>query len=153
DSRRADAGEIRSARSDDCVEVPLGPRDDGRLPLPGLLGAEWIRLDDDDLPAGKLERPGVDPREAELAHTARPGSPHVEEPRRGGGGESGRQPAHGYPRYMTKKRTGKFLGVPYDWRRPTVARYKSRWWNPGDRRIVTPRAFGWGYDFNLAEVA
>ena len=54
---------------------------------------------------------------------------------------------------MTEKRTGNFLGVPYDWRRPTVARYKSRWWNRDDRKIVVPRAFGWGYDFNLAEVA
>jgi uncharacterized protein DUF5808 len=54
---------------------------------------------------------------------------------------------------MNRKRTGKFLGVPYDWRRPTVARLKSSWWNPKDRRIVTPRAFGWGYDFNLSEVA
>jgi hypothetical protein len=52
-----------------------------------------------------------------------------------------------------RKRTGTFLGVPYDWRRPTLARYRSRWWNPRDRRIVMPRAFGWGYDFNLAEVA
>jgi Family of unknown function (DUF5808) len=54
---------------------------------------------------------------------------------------------------MTRERTGKFLGVPYDWSRPTWARYKSRWWNPEDRRVVMPRAFGWGYDFNLAEVA
>ena len=46
-------------------------------------------------------------------------------------------------------KTGKFLGVPYDWRRPTVQRYKSRWWNPDDKRLVTPRAFGWGFDFNL----
>jgi hypothetical protein len=54
---------------------------------------------------------------------------------------------------MNAKHTGKFLGIPYDWRRPTVARYKSRWWNTRDRRIVMPRAFGWGYDFNLAEIA
>jgi hypothetical protein len=46
-------------------------------------------------------------------------------------------------------KTGKFLRIPYDWRRPTVARYKSRWWNPGDSRLVTPRAWGWGFDFNL----
>jgi len=52
---------------------------------------------------------------------------------------------------MTGQRRGKFLGVPYDWRRPTAARFKLRWWNPDDRRLVTPRAFGWGYDFNLAE--
>jgi hypothetical protein len=54
---------------------------------------------------------------------------------------------------MTRERTGKFLGVPYDWSRPTWARHRSRWWNPEDRRVVMPRAFGWGYDFNLAEVA
>jgi hypothetical protein len=54
---------------------------------------------------------------------------------------------------MNEKRTGKFLGVPYDWRRPTRARYKSRLWNSEDRRVVTPRAFGWGYDLNFAEVA
>jgi uncharacterized protein DUF5808 len=54
---------------------------------------------------------------------------------------------------VSEKGTGKFLGVPYDWRRPTWARYKARWWNPQDRRIVMPRAWGWGYDFNLAEVA
>ena len=54
---------------------------------------------------------------------------------------------------MNEKRTGKFLGVPYDWRRPTVARLKARWWNRDDHRIVTPRWYGWGYDLNLAEVA
>jgi hypothetical protein len=52
-----------------------------------------------------------------------------------------------------KKKTGTFLGMPYDWRRPTVARLKSRWWNRGDRRIFTPKSFGWGYDINVAEVA
>jgi Family of unknown function (DUF5808) len=54
---------------------------------------------------------------------------------------------------MSSKGTGKFLGVPYDWRRPTWERYRVRWWNPKDRHIVTPRAFGWGWDFNLYEVA
>ena len=56
-----------------------------------------------------------------------------------------------YGRRMTKK-TGTFLGVPYDWRRPTVARVKSRWWNPKDRRLFTPKSFGWGYDINLARL-
>lgn len=46
-------------------------------------------------------------------------------------------------------RTGTFLGIPYDWRRPTVARLKASMWNPDDRRILTPRAFGWGYDLNV----
>ena len=59
---------------------------------------------------------------------------------------------HRYARYMNERRTGKFLGVPYDWRRPTVARYKSRLWNSDDPRLFTPRAFGWGYDLNLLEL-
>ena len=50
-------------------------------------------------------------------------------------------------------KTGKFLGVPYDWRRPTLARAKSRWWNYDDHTIFTPKTYGWGYDVNLAEVA
>ena len=49
-------------------------------------------------------------------------------------------------------RTGKFLGVPYDWRRPTVGRLKSRWWNPSDPRLFTPKTYGWGFDVNLARL-
>ncbi len=48
--------------------------------------------------------------------------------------------------------TGTFLGVPYDWRRPTWARVRARAWNPHDRRLLTPKVFGWGYDLNLAEL-
>jgi hypothetical protein len=57
-----------------------------------------------------------------------------------------------YARYMSEKGTGKFLGIPYDWRRPTAARLKSRWWNDDDERILTPRWYGWGYDLNVAQV-
>ncbi|HET6167605.1 MAG TPA: DUF5808 domain-containing protein [Marmoricola sp.] len=46
-------------------------------------------------------------------------------------------------------RTGTFLGIPYDWRRPTRARFRLRLWNPDDPRILTPRAFGWGFDLNF----
>lgn len=46
-------------------------------------------------------------------------------------------------------RTGTFLGVPYDWRRPTKERLKHRLWNADESRILTPRAFGWGYDINF----
>ena len=55
---------------------------------------------------------------------------------------------------MTRKRerTGRFLGIPYDWRRPTVARTKSRWWNPDDPRLFTPKVYGWGWDINLARL-
>jgi hypothetical protein len=47
------------------------------------------------------------------------------------------------------KRVGKFLGVPYDWRKPTRARYRSRLWNPNEPRLIMPRAWGWGYDLNF----
>ena len=57
-----------------------------------------------------------------------------------------------YARSVSEKGTGKFLGVPYDWRRPTLARAKSRWWNGDDRRVFTPKTYGWGYDVNVREV-
>jgi Family of unknown function (DUF5808) len=49
-------------------------------------------------------------------------------------------------------KTGKFLGVPYGWRRPTVARVKSRMWNQDDPRLFTPKSFGWGWDLNFARL-
>ncbi|MGH3050121.1 MAG: DUF5808 domain-containing protein [Gaiellaceae bacterium] len=54
---------------------------------------------------------------------------------------------------MADKRTGKLLGIPFDWRRPSVERTKSRWWNPDDPRLFTPKAFGWGFDINFGVVA
>ena len=51
-----------------------------------------------------------------------------------------------------RRRTGTFLGVPYDWRRPTLARLRERWWNFDDRRVFTPKPFGCGHDINLAAV-
>jgi hypothetical protein len=48
-----------------------------------------------------------------------------------------------------KRREGTFLGIPYDWRRPTRARYRSRAWNPDDPRLFTPKAVGWGYGINF----
>ena len=47
---------------------------------------------------------------------------------------------------------GHFLGVPYDWRRPTLARTRQRVWNPGEERILVPRSFGWGYDVNFGAI-
>ena len=52
-----------------------------------------------------------------------------------------------------RPRTGVFLGLPYDWRAPTWERVKSRLWNAQDRRLLTPKAFGWGFDLNLYQVA
>lgn len=50
------------------------------------------------------------------------------------------------------EKTGTFLGIPYDLRPPTLTRLRERLWNPADRRILTPHAFGWGYSINLFEV-
>lgn len=51
---------------------------------------------------------------------------------------------------VRRRRTGTWLGVPYDWRRPTWRRVKKRWWNPSSGRLFTPKSFGWGYDINVA---
>ncbi len=44
---------------------------------------------------------------------------------------------------------GRVLGVPYDFRPPTLARLRARWWNPADPRVCTPRTFGVGWDLNV----
>ena len=44
---------------------------------------------------------------------------------------------------------GKVAGaVPYDFRKPTASRLRRRWWN-ADAPILTPRAFGVGWDVNF----
>jgi uncharacterized membrane protein len=47
---------------------------------------------------------------------------------------------------------GRFLGLPYDWRRPTWRRIGGELWNPRSRRILVPKAFGWGYGINFAAI-
>lgn len=45
---------------------------------------------------------------------------------------------------------GKVAGfVPYDFRKPTLARIRERWWNPDDPRLFTPHVFGIGWAINL----
>jgi len=51
-----------------------------------------------------------------------------------------------------RSRTGTFLGIPYDWRPPTLARAKSRLWNRDDPRLFTPKAYGIGWDINFARL-
>ena len=50
------------------------------------------------------------------------------------------------------KKTGRFLGMPFDWRRPTVDKIKREAWNPKSRRLFVPKAFGWGYSVNFARL-
>jgi hypothetical protein len=45
-------------------------------------------------------------------------------------------------------RRGKFLGMPYDWRRPTKKRLKSNAWDE-DGKVFTPKTVGWGYGVNF----
>ena len=49
-------------------------------------------------------------------------------------------------------RRGRYFGLPYDWRRPTVRRAKDEFWNPEVRRVFVPKAFGWGYGVNVHEL-
>ena len=46
---------------------------------------------------------------------------------------------------------GKVLGVPYDFRRPTLARLREKWWNR-DGPLFTPHTFGVGWSLNLYRV-
>jgi hypothetical protein len=50
---------------------------------------------------------------------------------------------------MRPAKTGSFLRLPYDWRRPTWACVKVRVWNADDPRILTPKSFGWGLTINV----
>jgi len=54
---------------------------------------------------------------------------------------------------MTREPQGRFLGIPYNWKRPTREDVRKGVWNPDDRRILTPKKYGWGYGINLAALA
>jgi len=51
------------------------------------------------------------------------------------------------------EKTGTLLGAPYDWRKPTKARFKKRLWNADDHHIFTPKNYGWGWSINFYEIA
>jgi hypothetical protein len=44
---------------------------------------------------------------------------------------------------------GKLGFIPYDFRLPTVERFKESYWNPDDSRIFTPEVLGIGWAINL----
>ena len=50
------------------------------------------------------------------------------------------------------EKTGKFLKIPYDFRSLTWEKVKKRCWNPKDKRIFVPKAFGWGWSINFYPV-
>lgn len=47
---------------------------------------------------------------------------------------------------------GSVAKVPYDFRAPTPRRILRRWWAPDNPRIIVPKAFGVGWDVNVAAV-
>ncbi|MDQ3548100.1 MAG: DUF5808 domain-containing protein [Chloroflexota bacterium] len=47
---------------------------------------------------------------------------------------------------------GRVLGVPYDFRMPTIGRLLTRVWNPDDERIIVPLVFGIGWTLNLHQL-
>ncbi len=49
-------------------------------------------------------------------------------------------------------RTGRFLGLPYDWRRPSLERIRGRAWDPANPKLFVPKAYGWGYSLNFARL-
>lgn len=45
---------------------------------------------------------------------------------------------------------GKVAGIiPYDFRFPTLERFKEAYWNPYESRVFTPRVFGIGWAINF----
>ncbi len=49
-----------------------------------------------------------------------------------------------------RKWHGKVIGfIPYDFRLPTLEKFKESYWNPYERRILTPEVFGIGWAVNF----
>ena len=51
---------------------------------------------------------------------------------------------------MTRTPQGRFLGLPYNWKRPTWAELRRACWEPDERRIIVPKTYGWGLAINFA---
>jgi hypothetical protein len=47
---------------------------------------------------------------------------------------------------------GRVVGLPYDFRMPTVERLQARIWNPADERVLVPHVFGVGWTVNLYQL-
>jgi hypothetical protein len=47
---------------------------------------------------------------------------------------------------------GRVVGLPYDFRPPTLARIRAEFWDPDNDALFTPHAFGVGYGVNLARL-
>jgi hypothetical protein len=47
---------------------------------------------------------------------------------------------------------GRVFGMPYDFRRPTLAKLQRTFWDPDNDALFTPHAFGVGYSVNFARL-
>ena len=52
-----------------------------------------------------------------------------------------------------RDKRGTFLRMPYDLEWATPERLRRSVWDPADRRILTPKVYGWGYSLNLHAMA
>ena len=48
---------------------------------------------------------------------------------------------------------GTIIGVPYDFRMPTIDRIKQRVWSPDTPEVLVPHVFGVGWTVNAGRVA
>ena len=48
-----------------------------------------------------------------------------------------------------RKWHGKIARIPYDFRIPTIERFKQSYWNPYESRVFTPPVFGVGWAINF----
>jgi hypothetical protein len=52
-------------------------------------------------------------------------------------------------RALGRPLAGSLLGIPYDFRLPTIDRAKRALWDPSSDRLLLPHLYGWGYSPNL----
>ena len=52
----------------------------------------------------------------------------------------------------SKRDVGRLLGVPYDFRKPTMQRFRLSIWNPDEDRVFIPSFLGVGWSINLHQV-
>jgi len=44
---------------------------------------------------------------------------------------------------------GRVVGIPYDFRPPTIERLRQKFWNPNSTSILAPHGFGVGWSINF----
>ena len=51
---------------------------------------------------------------------------------------------------MAREPQARFLGLPYNWRRPRSDEFGKGVWDTNDDQILTPKNYGWGYGVNFS---